>query len=65
MEGIITSKDVIVHLPLIWKEYGTGCALRALKAVVTRQKTTFLDVACDCEAQRARQAAESQPRARA
>lgn len=52
MEGIITSKDVIVHLPLIWREYGTGCALRALKAVVTRQRTTFLDVACGCEALR-------------
>jgi hypothetical protein len=65
VEGIITSKDVIVHLPLIWKEYGTGCALRALKAVVTRRKTTFLDVACDCEARRAKRAAEQKPQARA
>jgi hypothetical protein len=65
MEGIITSKDVLVHLPLIWKEYGTGCALRALRAVVTRQKTTFLDVACDCEAQRAAHEAKKHPQARA
>ena len=53
MEGIITSRDVIAHLPLIWKEYGAGCALRAIKAVVTQKKTTFLDVACDCEQRRA------------
>ena len=49
MEGIITSKDVLTHLPLIWKEFGAGCALRAIKAVVTKERTTFLDVACDCE----------------
>lgn len=47
VEGIITSKDVLLHLPLIWREYGTGCALRALSAVVRRKRTTFLDVACD------------------
>jgi hypothetical protein len=62
VDGIITSKDVLVHLPLIWREYGTSCALRALKAVVTRQRTTFLDVACGCERQRAE---ANKPRAEA
>ena len=64
MEGLITSRDVIVHLPLIWKEYGTGCALRALKAVVTRERTTFLDVACRLESSRSA-GGEKPPRARA
>ena len=61
LDGIIKSRDVIWNLPLIWKEFGTGCALRALRAVVTRQRTTFLDVACNCEEMRAR--LENQPRA--
>jgi hypothetical protein len=38
---------VLKHLPLIWREFGTGCAVRALRAVVTGEKTTFLDVACN------------------
>jgi hypothetical protein len=63
VEGIITSKDVLTHLPLIWKEFGTGCALRAIKAVVTNQKTTFLDVACDCERRKAEAAAKKIARA--
>ena len=63
MDGVITSKDVLVHLPLIWKEYGTGCALRALKAVVTRQRTTFLDVACGAPERKPAQA--KQPRTEA
>jgi hypothetical protein len=53
VDGIITSRDVIANLPLIWKEFGTGCALRAIKAVVTQKRTTFLDVACDCERRKA------------
>lgn len=59
LEGLITSKDVLLHLPLIWREYGTGCALRALSAVVTRRRTTFLHVACNCEA--VREAAKATP----
>ena len=47
MQGVITSKDVLKNLPLIWREFGTGCAVRALRAVVTGEKTTFLDVACN------------------
>ena len=46
MQGVITSKDVLKHLPLIWREFGTRCAISALRAVLTGKKTTFLDVAC-------------------
>jgi hypothetical protein len=46
LDGVITSRDVIKNLPLIWREFGTICALKCLKAVVRRERTTFLDVAC-------------------
>jgi hypothetical protein len=46
MQGVITGKDVLKHLPLIWREFGTRCAISALRAVLTGKKTTFLDVAC-------------------
>lgn len=45
MHGVITTREVLRHLPLIWREFGTGCVVRCLKAVVTREKTTFLDCA--------------------
>ena len=46
MQGVITGKDVLKNLPLIWREFGTRCAVKALRAVLTGKKTTFLDVAC-------------------
>ena len=46
MQGVITGKDVLKHLPLIWREFGTRCAVKALTAVLTGKKTTFLDCAC-------------------
>lgn len=49
MQGVITSRDVLKHLPLIWREFGTRCAMKALSAVLTGKKTTFLDVACGAE----------------
>jgi hypothetical protein len=45
VNGLIRSKEVLANLPLIWREYGSACALRCLKAVALREKTTFLDVA--------------------
>ncbi len=50
MDGVITTRDVIKNLPLIWREFGTVCALKCIKAVVKRERTTFLDVACGHEA---------------
>ena len=46
MQGVITGKDVLRNLPLIWREFGTRCAVNALHAVLTGKKTTFLDCAC-------------------
>jgi hypothetical protein len=48
MQGVITSKDILRHLPLILREFGPRCALRAVRAVIRRERTTFLDVACGC-----------------
>lgn len=46
MQGFITSRDVVRHLPLIWREFGTRCVVRCLFAVISRQRTTFLECAC-------------------
>lgn len=46
MRGVITSRDVLANLGLIWREFGAGCVLRCFVACVTRRRTTFLDVAC-------------------
>ncbi len=45
MQGVITSREVVRHLPLIWREFGTRCVVRCLAAVILRQRTTFLDCA--------------------
>ncbi|MBL8954582.1 MAG: hypothetical protein JNK82_27630 [Myxococcaceae bacterium] len=50
MDGVITTRDVLKNLPLIWREFGAVCALKCIKAVVKRERTTFLDVACGHEA---------------
>jgi hypothetical protein len=49
VHGVITSADVLRHLPLIWREFGTACALKCIRAVVRRERTTFLDVAYGLE----------------
>lgn len=49
MQGVITSRDILRHLPLILREFGPRCAVRALTAILKRERTTFLDVACAAE----------------
>lgn len=44
MRGVITSRDVLTHLPTIWRGFGTRCVLRCLLAVLTRRRTTFLQL---------------------
>lgn len=44
MKGLICGREALEHLPLIWREFGAGCALRCLTAVVTFRKTTFLSM---------------------
>ncbi|MBI3182419.1 MAG: hypothetical protein HYZ28_09770 [Myxococcales bacterium] len=45
MRGVITTRDVVVNLGLIWREFGTVCVLRCLRALLRGEPTTFLDVA--------------------
>jgi hypothetical protein len=45
MYGSITGRHVLVNSLLILREFGAGCYLRCIKAVVLRQRTTFLDCA--------------------
>ena len=45
MRGVITSRDVLTNVGLIFREFGPRCLLRCLKAIVTSRPTTFLDVA--------------------
>ena len=42
MNGVIKGRDVLVNLTLVWREFGTACVLRCLKAMVTGRRTTFL-----------------------
>jgi hypothetical protein len=45
MRGVITTRDVLTNLGLIWREFGSVCMFRCLSALVKGQPTTFLDVA--------------------
>ena len=45
MRGIITSGDVLRNCGLIWREFGPACLWRCLRAVLTTERTTFLDLA--------------------
>ncbi len=46
MRGVITDREVIANLGIIVSEFGIGTLLRCLLAVVKRERTTFLDIAC-------------------
>jgi hypothetical protein len=45
MKGLITSRDVVANLALIWSEFGLLCALKCVVALMRGKQTTFLDVA--------------------
>ena len=45
MRGLITHREVLANFGLIWREFGPGCVARCLFALVTRRRTTFLDLA--------------------
>ena len=45
MNGVITTRDVVANLGLIWREFGTICVLRCIRAVIRGEPTTFLNVA--------------------
>ncbi len=44
MRGVITKRDVIENLGLIWREFGPRCLIRCLSAVLTGRSTTFLEL---------------------
>lgn len=44
MRGVITTRTVLKHLPLIWREFGPRVTWRCLAAVVLRRRTTFLEL---------------------
>jgi len=52
MVGVIADKHVLLKLGLIFREFGLCCAARSLRAVCTRQRTTFLDIAFKTERSR-------------
>lgn len=44
MRGVITQRDVLANFRLIWREFGSRCALRCFVAAFSTRPTTFLDV---------------------
>jgi hypothetical protein len=49
MRGVITGREVLENLGLIYREFGAACLLRCLWAIVRGRSTTFLEVACQPE----------------
>jgi hypothetical protein len=45
MRGIITGRDVVTNLGLIYREFGPACVARCLWVLLSRRSTTFLEVA--------------------
>lgn len=45
MNGVITTRDVLNNLGLIWREFGPGCACRCVWTLLSGRTTTFLEVA--------------------
>ncbi len=45
MHGVITGRDVVFNLKLIWREFGFLCLVRCLFACASVRRTTFLEVA--------------------
>lgn len=45
MRGVITLRDVLANLGLIFREFGAPCLARCFLASLKRQHTTFLEVA--------------------
>ncbi len=45
MRGVITARDVLANLGLVWREFGALCVFRCFAAALRRQKTTFLEIA--------------------
>jgi hypothetical protein len=46
MRGVITGREVVSNLGVIYQEFGSSCVLRCLWVLVSGKPTTFLEVAC-------------------
>ena len=46
MRGVITGREVLENLGLIYREFGPACLLRCLWVLLRGRSTTFLEVAC-------------------
>jgi hypothetical protein len=44
IQGLITSKDVLLHTSAIVRGYGIRLYLKCLLALVSRRRTTFLEL---------------------
>ncbi len=44
MQGIITGRHVLTHPTVIIRGFGVGCYLRCIRAVLRRERTTFLEL---------------------
>ena len=45
MRGVITGREVVTHLGLIYREFGPCCVARCLWVLLSGKRTTFLEVA--------------------
>jgi hypothetical protein len=45
LSGVITTRDVLLHMPTIAQAFGWGVLLHALYAVLSGRRTTFLALA--------------------
>ena len=46
MRGVITGREVMGNLGLIYREFGASCLFRCLWVLARGRSTTFLEVAC-------------------
>jgi hypothetical protein len=44
MRGVITGRDVVRHVGLIYREFGGRCLARVLWVLMVGKRTTFLEV---------------------
>ena len=44
IQGLITTKDVLLHASTIVRGYGLRCYVRCLGAIIFRRRTTFLEL---------------------
>ena len=58
MRGVITGREVVSNLGLIYREFGASCVVRCLWVLLSGRRTTFLEVAhppsLACEPRRVR-----------